>query len=125
MSSQKQTLKAESVFLQSEQRLELESLFGPHSMDAHTHAGLTLSLEISLYALFASFITVMTLLPNQALNIQSMFPSTVLADPIGFILWIKMALFIASLVPLFWALHLSSKRLKGRLFARRLLRSKN
>jgi hypothetical protein len=125
MNSQKQTLKAESVFLQSEQRLELESLFGPHSMDAQTHAGLTLSLEISLYALFASFITVMTLLPNQASNIQAMFPSTVLADPIGFILWIKMALFVASLVPLFWALHLSSKRLKGRLFARRLLRSKN
>jgi hypothetical protein len=94
-------------------------------MDAQTHAGLTLSLEISLYALFASFITVMTLLPNQASNIQAMFPSTVLADPIGFILWIKMALFVASLVPLFWALHLSSKRLKGRLFARRLLRSKN
>jgi hypothetical protein len=64
----------------------------------------------------------MTLLPNQAVNIQAMFPSTVLTDPIGFVLWIKMALFIASLVPLFWALHLSSKRLKGRLFARRRFR---
>ncbi len=122
--SNKQTLKANSVFLQSEQSIELDSLFGPHSMDAQTHAGLTLSLEISLYALFASFITVMTLLPNQAANIQAMFPSTVLTDPIGFILWIKMALFIASLVPLFWALHLSSKRLKGRLFARRGIRLK-
>jgi hypothetical protein len=119
MNSQKQTHEANSVFLQTEQRLELDSLFGPHSMDAQTHSGLTLSLEISLYALFASFITVMTLLPNHSLNIQAMFPSTVLEDPIGFILWIKMALFIASLVPLFWALHLSSKRLKGRLFARR------
>ena len=125
MNSQKQTLKANSVFLPSEQRLELDSLFGPHSMDAQTHAGLTLSLEISLYALFASFITVMTLLPSQAGNIQAMFPSTVLADPIGFILWIKMALFIASLVPLFWALQLSGKRLKGRLFARRASRLYN
>jgi hypothetical protein len=118
----KQPPKADSVFLHSEHGIELDTLFGPHSMDAQTHAGLTLSLEISLYALFASFISVMTLLPNQAVNIQAMFPSTVLTDPIGFVLWIKMALFIASLVPLFWALHLSSKRLKGRLFARRRFR---
>jgi len=125
MNPQKQTLKANTVFLPNEQSLELDSLFGPHSMDAQTHAGLTLSLEISLYSLFASFVTVMTLLPNQAANIQAMFPSTFLADPIGFILWIKMALFIASLVPLFWALHLSGKRLKGRLFARRANRLYN
>jgi hypothetical protein len=118
----KQPPKADSVFLHSEHGIELDTLFGPHSMDAQTHAGLTLSLEISLYALFSSFISVMTLLPNQAVNIQAMFPSTVLTDPIGFVLWIKMALFIASLVPLFWALHLSSKRLKGRLFARRRFR---
>ena len=56
MNPQKQSLKANSIFLQTEQRLELDSLFGPHSMDAQTHAGLTLSLEISLYALFASFV---------------------------------------------------------------------
>ena len=114
-----QPIKSNSMYLNSE---ELNSLFGPHSMDAQTHAGLTLSLEISLYALFASFITVMTLLPSHANEIQSMFPSTNLSDPIGFVLWIKMALFIAALVPLFWGLHLSSKRLKGRLFMKRGIR---
>jgi hypothetical protein len=116
----KQALKANSVFLHSQRGIELDALFGPRSMDAQTHAGLTLSLEISLYALFGSFITVMILLPSQVDNIQAMFPSTVLTDPIGFVLRIKMALFVAALVPLFWALHLSSKRLKGSLFARRL-----
>lgn len=114
-----QPLEVNSVYLHSE---NIHALFGPQSMDAQTHAGLTLSLEISLYALFCSFITIMTLLPSSAARIQMMFPNTALTDPIGFVLWIKMALFVASLVPLFWGLHLSSKRLKGRLFLRKSAR---
>lgn len=110
-------IEAHSVFLN--QKTEL-GLFGPHSMDAHNDKGLAAVLEVSLYVLFCSFITIMMLLPTRPDAIQSMFPNTPLTDPVGFVLWIKMTLFIASLVPLFWGLHLSSKRLKGRLFSRRL-----
>lgn len=95
-------------------------LFGPHSMDVETHRGLSYALEISLYALFASFICIMLLLPSSPQRIQAMFPNTALADPVGFILWIKMSLFVASMVPLFWALHQSGKRLKGRLHLRKI-----
>lgn len=94
------------------------TLFGPHSMDVDTHKTLSNALEFSLYALFVSFISIMLLLPNSPARIQAMFPNTALTDPIGFVLWIKMSLFIASLVPLFWGLHQSGKRLKGRLVFR-------
>lgn len=72
-------------------------------------------LEISLYTLFASFLFIMLMLPNNAEAIRQLMPDASLADPVGLILWIKMALFISSLVPLFWGLHYSSVRLKGRL----------
>jgi|GEM_PF-6223422 len=111
-----QPLEAHSVFLNRKHSI---GLFGPHSMDTQTDKALTLVLEISLYALFGSFITVMLLLPTEAAGIQAMFPNTPLTDPVGFVLWIKMTFFIASLVPLFWGLHLSSKRLQGRLIAKR------
>lgn len=111
-----QPLEAHSVFLSRKHDV---GLFGPHSMDTQTDKALTLVLEISLYALFGSFITVMVLIPSEAARIQAMFPNTPLTDPVGFVLWIKMTFFIASLVPLFWGLHLSSKRLQGRLFAKR------
>jgi hypothetical protein len=77
------------------------------------------ALEISLYSLFASFIFLMMVLPNQAISIVELFPNTELNDPVGFMLWVKMSLFVSSLVPLFWALHYSSKRLKGRLLAKK------
>lgn len=120
MSIQNETpMESHSVML--DQKSGLSGLFGPHSLDAQDDKGLLHLIEASLYALFASFITIMLLLPSQANNIQAMFPNTPLTDPVGFVIWIKMTLFIASLVPLFWGLHLSSKRLKGRLLLRKSL----
>lgn len=116
-----QQLKAHPYFIDSKTGIDnIHTLFGPSSMDTGTHKQLSLILELSLYALFASFIFVMILLPNSPAAIQALFPNTPLIDPVGMMIWIKMALFIASLVPLFWALHQSSKRMKGRLFLKRL-----
>jgi hypothetical protein len=112
MNTPEKTVNVSSVYLEHKENVRL---FGPGSMDIHSHKNLATALEISLYALFISFITVMMLLPNHPGSIRAMFPNVALSDPIGFVLWIKMALFIASLVPLFWALHQSSKRLRGRL----------
>ncbi len=114
-------LKAHPFLLDPKARIDdIQSLFGPNTLDQSTHKQLALIIEISLYALFASFIFVMMLLPNSASDIQALFSNTPLRDPVGTMLWIKMTLFIASLVPLFWALHQSSKRLKGRLFLKRI-----
>lgn len=113
-------LKAHPYFIETNNRMDnIHSLFGPGTLDAGNNRHLALALEICLYALFGSFIFIMILLPNQPLAIQGLFPNTRLTDPVGLMLWIKMTLFIASLVPLFWALHQSSKRLKGRLSLRR------
>ncbi len=115
-----QHLKAHPYLLDPKTRIDnIQSLFGPGTMDTESHKQLALILEVSLYALFFSFIFVMILLPNSAVSIQNLFPNTPLVDPVGTMLWIKMTLFIASLVPLFWGLHQSSKRLKGRLFLKR------
>lgn len=97
----------------------IHSLFGPGTLEAGNNKQLAYALEVALYALFGSFIFIMILLPTDPGSIQSLFPNTQLNDPVGLMIWIKMALFIASLVPLFWALHQSSKRLKGRLFLKR------
>jgi hypothetical protein len=121
-SQHERPMEAQSIYMDRKEGIKnLHSLFGPHSLDSSENKGLSTVLEISLYALFASFIAIMLLLPNHADAIQSMFPNTPLTDPIGFVLWIKMTLFISALVPLFWALHLSSKRLKGRLNYRRYI----
>lgn len=108
---------AHSVFLDEKNQVQL---FGPHSMDIHPHRNLSVAIELSLYALFLSFIVIMLLLPTKPDRIQAMFPNISLTDPVGFVLWIKMALFVASLVPLFWGLHQSSKRMKGRLLLRKI-----
>jgi hypothetical protein len=118
-----QQLKAHPYLINPKSRIEnLQSLFGPGTMDTESHKQLSFILEVSLYVLFGSFIFIMMLLPTSASGIQNLFPNTPLVDPVGSMLWIKMTLFIASLVPLFWALHQSSKRLKGRLFLRRIKR---
>jgi len=115
-----QHLKAHPYLLDPKTRIDnFQSIFGPTTMDTESNKQLAFVLEVALYALFGSFIFVMILLPTNPVAIQGMFPSTPLPDPVGTMLWIKMSLFIASLVPLFWALHQSSKRLKGRLFLRR------
>jgi hypothetical protein len=111
-------LKAHPYFIESEGIDKIHTLFGPGTLDSNNKQ-LALALELALYSLFCSFIFVMILLPTHPVAIQNLFPNTQLNDPVGLMIWIKMALFIASLVPLFWALHQSSKRLKGRLFLKR------
>lgn len=95
------------------------NILGENTIEKRDLKSQYFALEVSLYSLFASFIFLMLVLPNQAIAIVELFPNTELNDPVGFMLWVKMSLFISSLVPLFWALHYSSKRLKGRLLARR------
>ncbi|MBL7837228.1 MAG: hypothetical protein JNM67_06915 [Bacteroidetes bacterium] len=111
-------LKAHSYFIESEGIDKIQTLFGPGTLESNNKQ-VALALELALYGLFGSFIFLMIVLPTQAVAIQNLFPNTQLNDPVGMMIWIKMTLFIASLVPLFWALHQSSKRLKGRLFLRK------
>jgi hypothetical protein len=95
------------------------NILGDNAIEKRDFKTQYFALEISLYSLFASFIFLMMVLPNKAVSIVELFPNTELNDPVGFMLWVKMSLFVSSLVPLFWALHYSSKRLQGRLLSRK------
>lgn len=113
-------LKVDSILMDHKTGInEIDKIFQAGQITERDQKTLTLAIEIASYSLFGSFIFIMILLPSSAQNIREMFPNSHLSDPIGFMLWIKMSLFLISLAPLFFALHKSSQRLKGRLFKAR------
>lgn len=119
MSHQDNTqLKVDSILINHERVNELGTIFNSEVINKH-QKNIQFALELAFYTLFGSFIFIMIALPNTVEGVRLLFPNTNLQDPIGTMLWIKMALFLVSLLPLFFGLHLSSKRLKGRLFLRR------